>query len=162
MTENNEVAEDATVEEIVEVTEEVVVDEIVEAEEAPAVEEIAKSDEVEVAEDTVETSVDTEGSADDASTDNGEATDLEKTLSEIKNFVGEALTKSGETNAAAVNGVVNTVAEVTKALTDKTYTITNIGVPRAFLTNYGTKHEHDNNLGLDIESLKTKILKCIQ
>jgi hypothetical protein len=119
MTENNEVAEDATVEEIVEVTEEVVVDEIVEAEEAPAVEEIAKSDEVEVAEDTVETSVDTEGSADDASTDSGEATDLEKTLSEIKNFVGEALTKSGETNAAAVNGVVNTVAEVTKALTDK-------------------------------------------
>lgn len=119
MTENNKVAEDATVEEIVEVAEEVVVDEIVEAEEAPAEEEIAKSDEVEVTEDTVETSVDTEGSADDASTDNGEATDLEKTLSEIKNFVGEALTKSGETNAAAVNGVVNTVAEVTKALTDK-------------------------------------------
>ena len=119
MTENNEVAEDATVEEIVEVAEEVVVDEIVEAEEAPAEEEIAKSDEVEVAEETVETSADTEGSADDASTDNGEATDLEKTLSEIKNFVGEALTKSGETNAAAVNGVVNTVAEVTKALTDK-------------------------------------------
>jgi hypothetical protein len=119
MTENNEVAEDATVEEIVEAAEEVVVDEIVEAEEAPAVEEIAKSDEVEVTEDTVETSADTEGSADDASTDSGEATDLEKTLSEIKNFVGEALTKSGETNAAAVNGVVNTVAEVTKALTDK-------------------------------------------
>jgi hypothetical protein len=119
MTENNEVAEDATVEEIVEVAEEVVVDEIVEAEEAPAEEKIAKSDEVEVTEDTVETSVDTEGSADDASTDNGEATDLEKTLSEIKNFVGEALTKSGETNAAAVNGVVNTVAEVTKALTDQ-------------------------------------------
>ena len=119
MTENNEVAEDATVEEIVEVAEEIVVDEIVEAEEAPAEEEIAKSDEVEVTEETVETSVDTEGSADDASTDNGEATDLEKTLSEIKNFVGEALTKSGETNAAAVNGVVNTVAEVTKALTDK-------------------------------------------
>jgi hypothetical protein len=119
MTENNEVAEDATVEEIVEVAEEIVVDEIVEAEEAPAEEDIAKSDEVEVTEETVETSVDTEGSADDASTDNGEATDLEKTLSEIKNFVGEALTKSGETNAAAVNGVVNTVAEVTKALTDK-------------------------------------------
>ena len=117
MTENNEVAE-----EVVEVAEEVVVDEIVEAEEAPVVEEIAKSDEVEVTEvteETVETSVDTEGSADDASTDNGEATDLEKTLSEIKNFVGEALTKSSETNAAAVNGVVNTVAEVTKALTDK-------------------------------------------
>lgn len=117
MTENNEVAE-----EVVEVAEEVVVDEIVEAEEAPAVEEIAKSDEVEVTEvteETVETSVDSEGSADDASTDNGEATDLEKTLSEIKNFVGEALTKSGETNAAAVDGVVNTVAEVTKALTDK-------------------------------------------
>ena len=119
MTENNEVAEDATVEEIVEVAEEIVVDEIVEAEEAPAEEDIAKSDEVEVTEETVETSVDTEGSADDASTDNGEATDLEKTLSEIKNFVGEALTKSGETNAAAVDGVVNTVAEVTKALTDK-------------------------------------------
>ena len=119
MTENNEVAEDAAVEEIVEVEEEVVVDEIVEAEEAPVEEEIAKSDEVEVAEETVETSADTEESADDASTDNGEATDLEKTLSEIKDFVGEALTKSSETNAAAVDGVVNTVAEVTKALTDK-------------------------------------------
>ena len=119
MTENNEVVEETAVEEIAEVTEEVVVDEIVEAEEAPAEEEIAKSDEVETTEETVETSVDSEGSADDASTDNGEATDLEKTLSEIKNFVGEALTKSGETNAAAVDGVVNTVAEVTKALTDK-------------------------------------------
>ena len=119
MTENNEVAEDATVEEIVEAAEEVVVDEIVEAEEAPAEEEITKSDEVEATEETVETSVETEESTDDASTDSGEATDLEKTLSEIKNFVGEALTKSGETNAAAVNGVVNTVAEVTKALTDK-------------------------------------------
>jgi len=116
MTENNEVTEETVVEEI---AEEVVVDEIVEAEEAPAEEEIAKSDEVEVTEETVETSADTEESADDASTDNGEATDLEKTLSEIKDFVGEALTKSGETNAAAVNGVVNTVAEVTKALTDK-------------------------------------------
>jgi hypothetical protein len=119
MTENNEVAEEVTTEEVVEVAEEVVVDEIVEAEEAPAEEEITKSDEVEATEETVETSAETEVSADDASTDNGEATDLEKTLSEIKNFVGEALTKSGETNAAAVNGVVNTVAEVTKALTDK-------------------------------------------
>lgn len=119
MTENNEVVEEVTTEEVVAVAEEVVVDEIVEAEEAPAQEEIAKSDEVETTEETVETSAETEVSADDASTDNGEATDLEKTLSEIKNFVGEALTKSGETNAAAVNGVVNTVAEVTKALTDK-------------------------------------------
>lgn len=119
MTENNEVAEEVTAEEVVEVTEEVVVDEIVEAEEAPVVEEIAKSDEVEVTEETVETSAETEVSADDASTDNGEATDLEKTLSEIKDFVGEALTKSTETNAAAVDSVVNTVAEVTKALTDK-------------------------------------------
>lgn len=119
MTENNEVVEEVTTEEVVEVAEEIVVDEIVEAEEAPVEEEIAKSDEVETTEETVETSAETEVSADDASTDNGEATDLEKTLSEIKNFVGEALTKSGETNAAAVNGVVNTVAEVTKALTDK-------------------------------------------
>lgn len=119
MTENNEVAEEITAEEVVEVTEEVVVDEIAEAEEAPVVEEIAKSDEVEVTEETVETSAETEVSADDASTDNGEATDLEKTLSEIKDFVGEALTKSTETNAATVDSVVNTVAEVTKALTDK-------------------------------------------
>jgi hypothetical protein len=119
MTENNEVVEEVTTEEVVEVAEEVVVDEIVEAEEAPVEEELAKSDEVETTEEPVETSAETEVSADDASTDNGEATDLEKTLSEIKNFVGEALTKSGETNAAAVNGVVNTVAEVTKALTDK-------------------------------------------
>lgn len=118
MAENQEVAEDVTTEEVVE---EVEVDEVVEAEEAPVAEEsIEKSDEIEATEETVETSADTtEESADDASTDNGEATDLEKTLSEIKNFVGEALTKSTETNAAAVDGVVNTVAEVTKALTAK-------------------------------------------
>jgi len=118
MAENQEVAEDVTTEEVVE---EVEVDEVVEAEEAPVAEEsIEKSDEIEATEEPVETSADTtEESADDASTDNGEATDLEKTLSEIKNFVGEALTKSTETNAAAVDGVVNTVAEVTKALTAK-------------------------------------------
>ena len=35
--------------------------------------------------------------------------------------------------------------------------ILSIGVPRKFLTNYGTKEEHDKACGLDVESLRTKL-----
>ena len=118
MAENTEVIED--------VVEDVVVDEVVEeaevaeaAEEVIAEESLEKSDDVEETEEPVETSADTEDPAEDASTDNGEATDLEKTLSEIKNFVGDALSKSTDANAEAISNVAVTVAEVTKALTDK-------------------------------------------
>lgn len=37
------------------------------------------------------------------------------------------------------------------------YKLTNIGVPREFLTNYGSKTEHDFNLGLDVDSIKERI-----
>lgn len=118
MAENTEVVEDVVVDEVVEEVAEVEAAE--EVAEVPAEESLEKSDDVEEAtEEPVETSADTEDPAEDASTDNGEATDLEKTLSEIKNFVGDALTKSSDANAEAITNVASTVAEVTKALTDK-------------------------------------------
>ena len=118
MAENTEVVEDV-VEDVV--VEDVVVDEVAEeAVEVTTEESLEKSDEVEdTTEETVETSADTEDTAEDASTDSGEATDLEKTLSEIKNFVGDALSKSTDASTEAISNVAVTVAEVTKALTDK-------------------------------------------
>jgi len=108
--------------EATEVVEEVIVDEVVEAEEVAveAADEVpaeapAEEAAVEVNEETVEETAE----AVDASTDSGEATDLEKTLNEIKNFVGEALVKNADANVEAVSNVANTLAEVTKALTDK-------------------------------------------
>ena len=109
-TEATEVAEEVIVDEVVE-TEEVAVEA---ADEVPA-EAPAEEAAVEVNEETVEETAE----AVDASTDSGEATDLEKTLNEIKNFVGEALVKNADANVEAVSNVANTLAEVTKALTDK-------------------------------------------
>jgi hypothetical protein len=118
MAENTEVVEEVVVDEVFEEVVEVEVTE--EVAEVAAEESLEKSDDVEeTTEEPVETSADTEDPAEDASTDNGEATDLEKTLSEIKNFVGDALTKSTDANAEAITNVALTVAEVTKALTDK-------------------------------------------
>jgi transketolase len=50
---------------------------------------------------------------------------------------------------------------ITKELTDKQYTIFNIGIPRQFLTNYGTKKEHDTFLGLDFFGIDSKINKWL-
>jgi transketolase len=47
--------------------------------------------------------------------------------------------------------------QINSALKGQKYKLTNIGVPRKFLTNYGTKLEHDLNLGLDSNSLREKI-----
>lgn len=51
--------------------------------------------------------------------------------------------------------------KITKSLNNKKYKLSNIGVPHNFITNYGTKKEHDTNIGLDVEGLKFKIEKCI-
>lgn len=51
--------------------------------------------------------------------------------------------------------------KINKALENKKYSLRNIGVPHKFLTNYGTKYEHDINLELDVQGIKNKILKCI-
>lgn len=48
------------------------------------------------------------------------------------------------------------------ALLGKQHRKVNIGVPRRFLTNYGTKAEHDQNIGLDSESISRRIQSCIQ
>ena len=44
-----------------------------------------------------------------------------------------------------------------KALEGREYSVFNAGVPRQFLTNYGTKKEHDSFLGLDFKGLEHTI-----
>jgi hypothetical protein len=122
-----EVAEN--IEATTEVVEEVVVDEVVESE-ADVVEEssesLEKSDTAEESEEAIETveeaapAEDAEESAEaDASTETGEASDLEKALNEIKTFVEETISKSTEASVESATAVANTVAEVTKALGEK-------------------------------------------
>jgi len=121
-----EVAEN--IETTTDVVEEVVVDEVIEEVEAveaeESVEAVEKSDVVEEAaeEEAIETveEVASEDAAEaDASTENGEASDLEKALNEVKIFVEEIVAKSTVTNVESVTAVAGTVAEVTKALSDK-------------------------------------------
>jgi hypothetical protein len=121
-----EVAEN--IETTTDVVEEVVVDEVIEEVEAveaeESVETVEKSDVVEEAaeEEAIETveEVASEDAAEaDASTENGEASDLEKALNEVKAFVEEIVAKSTVTNVESVTAVAGTVAEVTKALSDK-------------------------------------------
>jgi hypothetical protein len=121
-----EVAEN--IETTTDVVEEVVVDEVIEEVEAveaeESVETVEKSDVVEEAteEEAIETveEVASEDAAEaDASTENGEASDLEKALNEVKTFVEEIVAKSTVTNVESVTAVAGTVAEVTKALSDK-------------------------------------------
>lgn len=50
---------------------------------------------------------------------------------------------------------------ISEALEGKQFSLYNIGIPRKFLTNYGSKDEHDKNLGLDFESIYCKIKKCL-
>lgn len=50
---------------------------------------------------------------------------------------------------------------VTNILGNQLYSITNIGIPRKFLYNYGSKQEHDNHLGLDTLGIKNKIELCL-
>lgn len=56
-------------------------------------------------------------------------------------------------------GTVNYI--ITQSLQNKLYTLYNIGVPRQFLTNYGTKKDHDKHLGLDFLGIDSKIVKCL-
>lgn len=122
-----EVAEN--IETTTDVVEEVVVDEVIEEVEAveaeDSVEAVEKSDVVEEtteeeAIETVEEAAPEEEAAEaDASTENGEASDLEKALNEVKTFVEEIVAKSTVTNVESVTAVAGTVAEVTKALSDK-------------------------------------------
>lgn len=48
------------------------------------------------------------------------------------------------------------------ALNGKRHSKFNIGVPRRFLTNYGSKAEHDSEIGLDSSSIKEKISAWIK
>jgi transketolase len=82
----------------------------------------------------------------------------------IKPFDSESLIKNFNENIIVVEpfyeGSVNYL--INKSLTGKKYSLTNIGVPHKFLTNYGTKEEHDINLKLDTNGLKEKIEYAIQ
>lgn len=51
---------------------------------------------------------------------------------------------------------------ITKALEGKMYKLYNIGVPRKFLTNYGSKQQHDMYLELDETALNKRILECLK
>ena len=57
-------------------------------------------------------------------------------------------------------GTVNHLVDL--ALTGKRYRKFNIGVPRRFLTNYGTKTEHDFAIRVDADSVRERIHSCIQ
>ena len=50
---------------------------------------------------------------------------------------------------------------ISECLQTKEYNLYNIGIPRTFLTNYGTKQEHDVNLSLDLKGIKEQITKCL-
>ncbi len=50
---------------------------------------------------------------------------------------------------------------INKSLEGKIFKITNIGVPHKFLTNYGTKEEHDKHIGLDKKGIEKKIENAI-
>jgi hypothetical protein len=118
--------EDTTVETVEEevTVDEVVVEDAEVSEDTVVEEELSKSDEVsedaEVAEAAEEV---TEEVTEEPSTEDGEATDIEKALNEIKDFVASTLEGSVAKNNETMTAVTNTVAEVTKALTDKISTI---------------------------------------
>lgn len=50
---------------------------------------------------------------------------------------------------------------INKSLYDKLFKIYHIGIPRKFLTNYGTKQEHDIDLMLDVNGINKRILSWI-
>jgi len=51
--------------------------------------------------------------------------------------------------------------KINKTLKGKKYRLNNIGVPHTFLTNYGTKSQHDVNLGLDNNGIEKQIKECL-
>lgn len=57
------------------------------------------------------------------------------------------------------SGTVNHI--ISDLLSDKKYCMTNIGIPRKFLRNYGSKKDHDIILSLDSNSIRNRILSCI-
>ena len=57
-------------------------------------------------------------------------------------------------------GTVNHLVDL--ALAGRRYRKFNIGVPRRFLTNYGTKTEHDFDIRVDADSVRERIKLCIQ
>ena len=50
---------------------------------------------------------------------------------------------------------------INKSLEGLSYKLSNIGVPKEFILNYGKKHQIDELLGLDTKSIKIKINKLI-
>ena len=81
----------------------------------------------------------------------------------IKPFDADLLKENFNENIIVVEpyyeGALN--YQISKVLEGKKCSITNIGVPHKFLTNYGKKEEHDSHIGLDVEGLKNKIEKCL-
>jgi transketolase len=51
---------------------------------------------------------------------------------------------------------------ITKALEGQKYKLYNIGIPRKFLTNYGTKKQHDANIEMDENGINKRVLECLK
>lgn len=51
---------------------------------------------------------------------------------------------------------------INNALKNKKYSISNIGVPRHFLHNYGDKKQHDQHLMLDVEGIRKRVEECLK
>jgi transketolase len=51
---------------------------------------------------------------------------------------------------------------INKALEGLSYKLSNIGIPREFILSYGKKHQIDDLLELDVNSIKNKINKLVQ
>lgn len=51
--------------------------------------------------------------------------------------------------------------DVNKTLEGKMYSLYNIGIKREFLSNYGSKGQHDKNLGMETDSIRKKILQIL-
>jgi transketolase len=52
-----------------------------------------------------------------------------------------------------------TAAQVSAALAHRPIRLLSIGVPRRFITRYGTSAEHDADLGLDVRGIRERILR---
>jgi transketolase len=92
--------------------------------------------------------------------------DLDVTLlyySTITPFDGETLKKHFNNNIIICEPFYegSTNYFINKALEGVSYKLTNIGIPREFILNYGKKHQIDKIIGLDVESIKNKINKIV-
>lgn len=81
----------------------------------------------------------------------------------INPFDGECLIDNFNENIIVIEpfykGSIN--FKISDSLIGKKYSLLNIGVPHNFLMNYGTKKDHDKDLGLDENGIKNTLEKYV-